>query len=76
MKQQFYRDDLVVAHKFYNKNGDAQEQIPVPKHVRLCFFTAPEAGVICVERNGDICDGCSVTANGMILSASVSLSRT
>ncbi len=76
MKHQYFRDDLVVAHKFYNKNGDAQEWIPVPEHVRLCFFTAPEAGVIYVERNGDICDGCRVTADGMILSASVSLSRT
>lgn len=76
MKNQFFRDDLVIAHKFYMQNGDVQEQVPVPERVRLTFLTAPESGFIRVERNGDKCVGCVVSSDGMILTASVSLSRT
>ena len=76
MKNQFFRDDLVVAHKFYRQNGDTQEQVSVPEHVRLTFFTAPESGFIRVERNGDKCNGCIVSPDGMTLTSSVSLSRT
>lgn len=76
MKNQFFRDDLVIAHKFYMKNGDVQEQVPVPERVRLTFLTAPESGFIRVERNGDKCVGCVVSSDGMTLTASVSLSRT
>ena len=76
MKNQFFRDDLVIAHKFYRQNGDVQDQVPVPERVRLTFLTAPESGFIRVERNGDKCVGCVVSSDGMILTASVSLSRT
>lgn len=76
MKNQFFRDDLVIAHKFYMQNGDVQEQVPVPERVRLTFLTAPESGFIRVERNGDKCVGCVVSSDGMTLTASVSLSRT
>lgn len=76
MKNQFFRDDLVIAHKFYRQNGDVQEQVPVPERVRLTFLTAPESGFIRVERNGDKCVGCVVSSDGMTLTASVSLSRT
>lgn len=76
MKNQFFRDDLVIAHKFYMQNGDVQEHVPVPERVRLTFLTAPESGFIRVERNGDKCVGCVVSSDGMTLTASVSLSRT
>ena len=76
MKNQFFRDDLVIAHKFYRRNGDIQEQVPVPERVRLTFLTAPESGFIRVERNGDKCVGCVVSSDGMTLTASISLSRT
>lgn len=76
MKNQFFRDDLVIAHKFYRQNGDVQEQVPVPERVRLTFLTAPESGFIRVERNGDKCVGCVVSSDGMTLTASISLSRT
>ena len=76
MKNQFFKDDLVITHKFHVLNEGAQEQIPVPEHVRITYFTEPNSGFIRIERNGDNFTGCSLSTDGMTLISSVSLSRT
>ncbi len=75
MKYQNFKSDFVSVHKFYEQEDGAQVQKPVPDHVRLTFFTEERRGFIIVERNGAETDGCSVSDDGLTLSAYVPLSR-
>lgn len=76
MRYQNFKSDFTSVHSFHVTDGGEQKQIPVPDHVRLTFFTEERRGRITVERNGDVTDGCSVSDDGMSLTAQVPLSRT
>ncbi len=75
MKYQNFKSDFVSAHEFYRQDGDTKTQVAVPSHVRLTFFTEERRGCITVERNGAKMTGCSVSGDGMTLTAHVPLSR-
>ena len=75
MKYQNFKSDFTSVHTFYKQNGDTKIQIAVPEHVRLTFFTAERCGKIVVERNGTEMNGCTLSADGMTLSANIPLSR-
>ena len=75
MKYQNFKSDFVAVHKFYRLDGDTKAQVVVPEHVRLTLFTEERHGCIIVERNGAETNGCSVSEDGMTLTAHVPLSR-
>lgn len=72
MKYQNFRGDFTVIETFA-RNG---EQIPVPEHVIVEYFTKKYAGKVICERNGAVCSNCSISDDGMSLVCSVPLSRT
>ena len=76
MRYQNFKSDFAAVHKFYTTDGSTQTQIAVPQHVRLTYFTAERRGCIVVERNGAILDGCTVSEDGMTLTAAIALSKT
>lgn len=75
MRYQNFKSDFVAVHKFYGQDGDTKTQTAVPAHVRLTYFTEERRGCITVERNGAKMTGCSVSEDGMTLTANVPLSR-
>ena len=76
MRYQNFKSDFTAVHKFYTTDGSTQTQIAVPQHVRLTYFTTERRGCIVVERNGAILDGCTVSEDGMTLTAAIALSKT
>jgi hypothetical protein len=75
MKYQHYKSDFSSVHRFFRQDGDTNNQVAVPRHVRLRFFTEERLNVFVVERDGDQMTGCSLSEDGMTLTASVPLSR-
>ncbi len=75
MKYQNFKSDFTSVHTFSRQEGDTKTQIAVPEHIRLTFFTAERCGFIAVERNGSETNGCSVSEDGMTLTARIPLSR-
>lgn len=75
MKYQHYKSDFSSVHQFFRQDGDTNNQVAVPGHVRLRFFTEERLNVFVVERDGDQMTGCSLSEDGMTLTASVPLSR-
>ncbi len=76
MRYQNFKSDFTAVHKFYTTDGSTQTQIAVPQHVRLTYFTAERCGCIVVERDGAVLDGCTVSGDGMTLTAAIALSKT
>lgn len=76
MKHQNFKSDFQTVHTFSEVKDGSAEQIEVPQHVRLTFFTPQRRGCITAERNGDTMNGCSLSDDGMTLTAFVPLSRT
>ena len=76
MKYQNFKSDFTSVHRFYVTDNGVKTQVKVPQHVRLTFFTEQRCGCITVERNGDRTSGCTLSKDGMSLTASVPLSRT
>ncbi len=76
MKHQNFKSDFQTVHTFSEVKDGSAEQIEVPQHVRLTFFTPQRRGCITAERNGDTMNGCSLSDDGMALTAFVPLSRT
>ena len=74
MKYQNYRGDFLIVEKFY-RDGNKQEPVPVPGHVRVNYFTGMSEGVFVAERDGDRCRSCKVSDDGMSLLVYVPLSR-
>lgn len=74
MRYQNYRGDFLIVEKFY-RDGNKQEPIPVPGHVRVNYFTGMREGVFVAERDGDRCRSCKVSDDGMSLLVYVPLSR-
>ena len=74
MIYQNYRGDFLIVEKFY-RDRQKQEQVPVPEHVRVNYFTGRREGVFVAERNGDWCRSCEVSDDGMSLLVYVPLSR-
>ncbi len=76
MAYQNYRGDFTRIETFYRTDGTGQkEQIPVPEHVRVEYFTKGCSDRYVAERNGEICDGCVVSEDGMSLTVNIPLSR-
>lgn len=75
MKYQHYKSDFSSVHRFFRQDGDTNNQVAVPRHVRLRFFTEERLNVFVAERDGDQMTGCSLSEDGMTLTASVPLSR-
>lgn len=75
MKYQHYKSDFSSVHRFFRQDGDTNNQVAVPGHVRLRFFTEERLNVFVAERDGDQMTGCSLSEDGMTLTASVPLSR-
>lgn len=75
MKYQNFKSDFSSVHRFFRQDGDANNQVAVPGHVRLRFFTEERLNVFVAERDGDQMTGCSLSEDGMTLTASVPLSR-
>ncbi len=75
MKYQNFKSDFSSVHRFFRQDGDTKNQVAVPGHVRLRFFTEERLNVFVVERDGDQMTGCSLSEDGMTLTASVPLSR-
>lgn len=75
MKYQHYKSDFSSVHRFFRQDGDTNNQVAVPGHVRLRFFTEERLNVFVAERDGDQMTGCSISEDGMTLTASVPLSR-
>lgn len=75
MKYQNFKSDFSSVHQFFRKDGDTNNQVAVPGHVRLRFFTEERLNVFVAERDGDQMIGCSLSEDGMTLTASVPLSR-
>lgn len=75
MKYQHYKSDFSSVHQFFRQDGDTKNQVAVPGHVRLRFFTEERLNVFVAERDGDQMTGCSLSEDGMTLTASVPLSR-
>ena len=75
MKYQNFKSDFTSVHTFHRQEGGTKTQIAVPEHVRLTFFTAERCGFIAVERNGAQMSGCSLSSDGLTLSANIPLSR-
>ncbi len=76
MKHQNFKSDFQTVHTFSEVKDGSAEQIEVPQHVRLTFFTPQRRGCITAERNGDVMNGCFLSDDGMTLTAVVPLSRT
>lgn len=76
MTYQNFKSDFTSVHRFYVTDNGVKTQVKVPQHVRLTFFTDQRCGCITVERNGTQTSGCTVSKDGMSLTASVPLSRT
>lgn len=75
MKYQHYKSDFSSVHRFFRQDGDTKNQVAVPGHIRLRFFTEERLNVFVAERDGDQMTGCSLSEDGMTLTASVPLSR-
>lgn len=75
MKYQNFKSDFSSVHRFFRQDGDTNNQVAVPGHVRLRFFTEERLNVFVAERDGDQMTGCSISEDGMTLTASVPLSR-
>lgn len=76
MAYQNYRGDFTRIETFYRTDGTGQkEQIPVPEHVRVEYFTKGCSDRYVAERNGERCDGCVVSEDGMSLTVNIPLSR-
>ena len=75
MKYQNFKSDFTSVHTFHRQEGDTKTQIAVPEHVRLTFFTTERCGFVAVERNGAQMSGCSLSSDGLTLSANIPLSR-
>lgn len=75
MKYQHYKSDFSSVHRFFRQDGDTKNQVAVPGHIRLRFFTEERLNVFVAERDGDQMTGCSLSEDGMNLTASVPLSR-
>ena len=76
IKYQNFKSDFASVHRFYVTEDGVKTQVKVPQHVRLTFFTEQRCGCITVERNGAQTSGCSVSQDGMTLTAYVPLSKT
>ena len=50
MKYQHYKSDFSSVHRFFRQDGDTNNQVAVPRHVRLRFFTEERLNVFVVER--------------------------
>lgn len=75
MTQQNYRGDFSIVEKFYRDIDGAQQQVAVPEHIRIEYFTEPFGGMFIVERNGDSMKNCRMSDDGMSLVCYLALSR-
>ncbi len=74
MIYQNYKSDFLMVEKFY-RDKDRSEQMPVPEHVVLSYFTARRENSFRAERNGAYCSACQVSEDGMDLLVYLPLSR-
>lgn len=74
-RRQNYRGDFVLIEKFYRDNNGTKEQIAVPNHISIDYYTQSHKGKFTVERHGSICKNCSVSDDEMSLIVYLALSK-
>lgn len=70
-----YRSDFNVRVSFLRISDGETAAVPVPGHVRVEFKTHEKYQPFIVERDGASCSMCSLSSDGMALTAHLSLSR-
>lgn len=75
MIQQNYRGDFSIVEKFYRYIDEEKQQVEVPYHLKIEYFTDEFDVPYVVERIGDKTVNCQLSEDGLSLTSHLALSR-